>query len=422
MMHVKATLVIENIQNLITIQGENKPRAGNEQKEIGLIENGIVAINNDEIIYVGQGSLPKEIETDQETIFIDGSGKTVTPGLIESHTHLVHGGSREHELSMKLEGRDYLEILAAGGGIHSTARATEKASFDELYKKAEKSLNTMLSFGVTTVEAKSGYGIGSFDTELKQIEVANKLNENHPVDILSTFMGAHAVPDDYKDDSDAFVRKLTDEMIPYIAEKKLAKFCDVFCEEGVFSVEQSRVILNAAKENGLIPKVHADEIVSLGGAELAAEVGCISAEHLIGASEQGIKDMAEKGVIAVLLPGTSFNLQKGTKANARRMIEESVPVAISTDYNPGSCPSENMQLMMTLASLTLKMLPEEVIVAVTINAASALGIEDEVGSLEVGKKADIAIFDAPNLDYMIYHFGINHTDKVIKNGKVVYKK
>lgn len=419
---MKATLVIENIQNLITIQGENKPRAGNEQKEIGLIENGIVAINNDEIIYVGQGSLPKEIETDQETIFIDGSGKTVTPGLIESHTHLVHGGSREHELSMKLEGRDYLEILAAGGGIHSTARATEKASFDELYKKAEKSLNTMLSFGVTTVEAKSGYGIGSFDTELKQIEVANKLNENHPVDILSTFMGAHAVPDDYKDDSDAFVRKLTDEMIPYIAEKKLAKFCDVFCEEGVFSVEQSRVILNAAKENGLIPKVHADEIVSLGGAELAAEVGCISAEHLIGASEQGIKDMAEKGVIAVLLPGTSFNLQKGTKANARRMIEESVPVAISTDYNPGSCPSENMQLMMTLASLTLKMLPEEVIVAVTINAASALGIEDEVGSLEVGKKADIAIFDAPNLDYMIYHFGINHTDKVIKNGKVVYKK
>lgn len=419
---MKATLVIENIQNLITIQGENRPRAGNEQKEIGLIENGIVAINNDEIIYVGQGSLPKEIETDQETIFIDGSGKTVTPGLIESHTHLVHGGSREHELSMKLEGRDYLEILAAGGGIHSTARATEKASFDELYKKAEKSLNTMLSFGVTTVEAKSGYGIGSFDTELKQIEVANKLNENHPVDILSTFMGAHAVPDDYKDDSDAFVRKLTDEMIPYIAEKKLAKFCDVFCEEGVFSVEQSRVILNAAKENGLIPKVHADEIVSLGGAELAAEVGCISAEHLIGASEQGIKDMAEKGVIAVLLPGTSFNLQKGTKANARKMIEESVPVAISTDYNPGSCPSENMQLMMTLASLTLKMLPEEVIVAVTMNAASALGIEDEVGSLEVGKKADIAIFDAPNLDYMIYHFGINHTDKVIKNGKVVYKK
>lgn len=419
---MKATLVIEKIQNLITIQGENKPRAGKLQGQIGLIENGIIAIKDDEIIYVGQGSLPVGIETDYETIIIDGTGKTVTPGLIESHTHLVHGGSREHELTMKLEGRDYLEILAAGGGIHSTARATEKAAFDELYKKAEKSLNTMLGFGVTTVEAKSGYGIGSFDTELKQIEVANKLNNNHPVDILSTFMGAHAVPDEYKHNSNDFVKKLTDEMIPYIAEKKLAKFCDVFCEEGVFSVDQSRIILNAAKENGLIPKVHADEIVSLGGAELAAEVGCISAEHLIGASDQGIKDMAEKGVIAVLLPGTSFNLQKGTKARARRMIEENVPVAISTDYNPGSCPSENMQLMMTLASLTLKMVPEEVIVAVTMNAAAALGIENEVGSLQVGKKADVAIFDAPNLDYMIYHFGINHTDKVIKNGKIVYEK
>ena len=419
---MKATLVIENIQNLITIQGENKPRAGAAQKEIGLITNGVIAVKGDKIIYVGQGDLPKDIEIDENTVVINAEGKTVTPGLIEAHTHLVHGGSREHELSMKLEGKGYLEILAAGGGIHSTARATANATFDELYKKAEKSLNTMLSFGVTTVESKSGYGIGSFDTELKQIEVANKLNENHVVDIISTFMGAHAVPEEYKDNSDLFVDKLVNEMIPEIANKGLAKFCDVFCEEGVFSIDQSRRILNAAKANGLIPKIHADEIVSLGGAELAAEIGCISAEHLIGASEQGIKDMADKGVIAVLLPGTSFNLQKGTAAPARKMVEHNVPIAISTDYNPGSCPSENLQLMMTLASLTLKLKPEEVIVGVTINAAAALGIESEVGSLEVGKKADIAIFDAPNLDYIIYHFGINHTDKVIKNGKVVFEK
>jgi imidazolonepropionase len=419
---MKATLVIEKISNLITIKGENKARAGNQQKEIGLINNGIIAVADDRIIYVGEGSLPESIEVDENTIVINGEGKTVTPGLIDSHTHLVHGGSREHELSMKLEGKGYLEILAAGGGIHSTAKATAEATFEELYNKAEKSLNTMLSFGVTTVEAKSGYGIGSFETELKQIEVANKLNENHPVDLVSTFMGAHAVPDEYKDNPDLFVDKLINEMIPEIADKKLAKFCDVFCEEGVFSVEQSRRILNAAKKHGLIPKIHADEIVSLGGAELAAELGCISAEHLIGASDQGIKDMAKNGVVAVLLPGTSFNLQKGTAARARMMIEENVPVAISTDYNPGSCPSENIQLMMTLASLTLKMLPEEVIVGVTINAAAALGLEEEIGSLEVGKKADIAIFDAPNLDYMIYHFGINHTDSVIKNGKVVFKK
>ena len=419
---MKATLIIENITSLITIQGEDKPRRGELQKEIGLIENGVIAVKDDKIIYIGQGTLPKEIEIDGTTVVINGEGKTVTPGLIEAHTHLVHGGSREHELSMKLEGKGYLEILAAGGGIHSTARATANASFEELYKKAEKSLNTMLSFGVTTVEAKSGYGIGSFETELKQIEVANKLNENHPIDIVSTFMGAHAVPEEYKDNPDAFVYKLVNEMIPEIANKKLAKFCDVFCEEGVFSVEQSRIILDAAKKDGLIPKMHADEIVSLGGAELAAEVGCISAEHLIAASDQGIKDMADKGVIAVLLPGTSFNLQKGTAARARKMIDEGVPVAISTDYNPGSCPSENLQLMMTLSSLTLKMKPEEVIVGVTINAAAALGLEMERGSLQVGKKADITIFDAPNLDYIIYHFGINHTDKVIKNGKLVYKK
>ena len=419
---MKATLVIENIENLITIKGENKARAGSQQSEIGLIKNGIIAVNNDKIIYVGEGGLPNNIKTDNKTIILNGKGKTVTPGLIDPHTHLIHGGSRENELSMKLKGKDYLEILSAGGGIHSTAKATENATLDELYQKAEKSLNIMLSFGVTTVEAKSGYGIGSFNTELKQIEVANLLNRNHPVDLISTFMGAHAIPDEYKDNPDLFVDKLIDDMIPYIAENKLAKFCDVFCEEGVFTVDQSRRILNAAKTNGLIPKVHADEIVSLGGAELAAEVGCISAEHLIAASDQGIKDMAEKGVIAVLLPGTSFNLQKGTAARARKMIEENVPVAISTDYNPGSCPSENLQLMMTLASLTLRMMPEEVIVGVTINAAAALGLEKEVGSLEIGKKADIAIFDAPNLDYMIYHFGINHTEKVIKNGKVVYER
>ncbi len=419
---MKATLVIENIKNLLTISGENRPRKGTQQGEVGLIENGIVAVNDDKIIYLGRGTLPDGIEIDETTIVLNAEGKTVTPGLIDPHTHLVHGGSREHELPMKLAGKGYLEILAGGGGIHSTARDTEKASFEDLYKKAEKSLNTMMSYGVTTVEAKSGYGIGSFETELKQIEVANKLNRDHPLEIISTFMGAHAVPEQYKGNSDFFVDKLVNEYIPYIAEKNLAKFCDVFCEEGVFSVDQSRRILNAAKINGLIPKVHADEIVSLGGAELAAEIGCISAEHLIGASNQGIEDMAEKGTIAVLLPGTSFNLQKGTLARARKMIEKNVAVAISTDYNPGSCPSENLQLMMTLASLTLKMQPEEVIVGVTINAAAALGIEDKVGSLEVGKKADIAIFDAPNLDYMIYHFGINHTDTVIKNGKIVYTR
>lgn len=419
--YMKATLIIENIKTLVTVRGGEKARSGKAQGQAGIIENASLAVKDGKIIYVGEGKLPEGIEVDEKTILIDGSGKTVTPGLIDCHTHLVHGGSRENEFAMKIQGKGYLEILASGGGIHSTTKATQEASPKDLYDKAWKSLQTMLEFGVTTVEAKSGYGIGSFDTELKQIQVANKLNADHPVDILTTYMGAHAVPEEYKENPDAFVDKLVNEMIPYIGDNKLTKFCDVFCEEGVFSVDQSRRIILAAKANGLITKIHADEIVSLGGAELAAETGCISAEHLIGASDQGIEDMAKVGVIAVLLPGTSFNLQKNG-ARARDMINAGLAVAVSTDYNPGSCPSENLQLMMSLASLSLKMMPEEVITAVTINAAAALGISDVTGSLEIGKNADIAIFDAPNLDYMIYHFGINHTDKVIKGGKLVFEK
>lgn len=419
---MKATLVIKNIDNLITLKGDNKARSGKDQGKISLIENGVIAVEGEKIIYVGKGELPSTIESDEETEIIDARGKTVTPGLVDCHTHLVHGGSREHEFKLKLEGVDYLDILATGGGIHSTVKATIEADFDELYKKAQKSLNTMLSFGVTTVEAKSGYGIGDFDTEIRQLEVAKKLNEDNPVDIVSTFMGAHAVPKEYEGRSDEFVDILIEEMMPKVIEKGLAKFNDVFCEEGVFTIDQSRKILLAGKEKGLIPKMHADEIVSLGGAELAAEVGCISAEHLMAASDKGIEDMAKSGTIAVLLPGTSFNLQKGTIAPARKMIEKGVPVAISTDYNPGSCPSENLQFMMTLGSLTLKMTPAEVITSVTINAAAALGLEDEIGSIEEGKRADISIFDTPNLEYMLYHFGINHTDKVIKNGKVIWDK
>lgn len=390
--------------------------------DIGLINDGIVAIKGDKIIYVGKGELPSDIETHENTIFLDGKGKTVTPGLVDSHTHLVHGGSREHELSMKLKGAKYLDILEAGGGIHSTVKATKEASFGQLYDKAKKSLDIMLGFGVTTVEAKSGYGLEDFDTEIKQMEVANKLNEDHYVDIVSTFMGAHAIPPKYKDNPRAFIDIIIKEMIPQVADEKLAKFCDVFCEKGVFSVEESREILEAAIKHGLLPKVHADEIEPMGGAELAAEVGCVSADHLVAASEKGIRMMAEKGVIANLLPGTSFNLQSGKFAQARRMIEQGVPVALSTDYNPGSCPTENIQLVMSFASIIMKMTPEEVITAATINGAASVGLEEEIGSIEVGKKADIVIFDAPNLDYIIYHFGINHTDKVIKRGKLAFEK
>lgn len=419
---MKLDLVIKNIDNLVTLQGPNRPRVGKEMGEISLIKNGVVGISGNKIVYVGEGELPKDFTTDKNTRFIDGRGKTVTPGLIDPHTHLVHGGSRENELAMKLKGYEYLDILEAGGGIHSTVKSTKEASFEELYNKAKKSLDIMLELGVTTVEAKSGYGLDDFDTEIKQMEVANKLNKEHPVDVVSTFMGAHAIPPAYKDNPRKFIDRIIEEMIPYVKEKNLAKFIDVFCEEGVFTVEESREILEAGKKEGLIPKVHADEIKPLGGAELAADVGCISAEHLIAASDEGIKRLGKEGVVAVLLPATSFNLQMGKYARARRMIEEGVAVALSTDYNPGSSPTENMQLVMSFASLIYKMTPEEVITAATINAAAALKLEEQVGSIEVGKKADLVIFDAPNLEYLMYHFGINHTHKVIKNGRLVYEK
>lgn len=417
---MKATLVIKNIDNLITLKGENKPRVRESLKDIGIIKNGIIALNGDKIIYVGEGELPEDVYTDENTVVLNGEGKTVTPGLVDSHTHLVHGGSRENELAMKLKGVPYLDILAAGGGIHSTVKSTKEAGFEELYNKAKKSLDTMLEFGVTTIEAKSGYGIDDFDTELKQLEVAKKLNIDHPVDIVSTFMGAHAIPKDYKDNPEKFVEIIIKDMLPEVAKRKLAKFCDVFCEEGVFNIDQSRQILLAAREYGMEPKLHADEIEPLGGAELAAEIGCITADHLIAASDTGIEEMAKRGIIANLLPGTSFNLQTGKFARARKMVEEGVPISLSTDYNPGSCPTENLQLIMSFGSLIMKLTPEEVITAVTINGASALGLEEKIGSLESGKQGDIVIFDAPNLEYILYHFGINHVSTVIKKGKIVY--
>ncbi len=419
---MKADIIIKNIDNLYTLKGPNRPRVKDEMRQVGLIKDGVVAIKDDKIIFVGQGSLPDDIEADENTVIIDGRGKVVTPGLVDSHTHLVHGGSRENELAMKLKGAKYLDILEAGGGIHSTVNATKKATFDELYNQAKKSLDRMLSFGVTTVEAKSGYGLDDFDTELKQMEVAKNLNEDHPVDIVSTFMAAHAIPPSYKDNPEQFVDVIKNKMIPEVAERGLAKFCDVFCERGVFTVDQTRDILETGKRWGLLPKVHADEIESLGGAELAAEIGCISADHLVAASPKGIKMMAEKGVIGNLLPGTSFNLQSQKVANARYMIEEGVAVALSTDYNPGSCPTENMQLIMSFASIILKMTPEEVLTAATINGAASLKLEQKIGSIEIGKKADLVIFDAPNFEYIIYHFGVNHTDKVIKDGKVVFER
>lgn len=415
---MKMDLIIKNIGKLVTMEGSFLPKAGKEMNELTILEDAYIAVVEGKIFKVGTGEDYKAL-VGENTIIDDASGMLVTPGLVDSHTHLVHGGSRENEFSKKLNGVPYIQILQEGGGILSTVDSTKKATFDELYKKAKKSLDRMLEFGVTTVEEKSGYGL-ELETEVKQLQVAHKLDKDHPVDLVHTFLGAHAVPVEYKSNSEAYIKLLVEEIMPKVKELDLAEFCDVFCEEGVFSVQESDYILSKAKEMGYKLKIHADEIVPIGGAELAAKLGCISADHLMAASEQGLKDMAEKGVIANILPGTSFNLNKPS-ANGRKMIDLNVPISLSSDYNPGSCPSENLQLVMQLGCLNLKMTPNEVLTAVTINAAHCVDRATEIGSIEVGKKADIAVFDAPNVEYLMYHFGINHIDRVYKEGRLVVK-
>lgn len=350
---------------------------------------------------------------------IDATGKIVMPGLVDCHTHLVHGGTREHELNMRLAGKSYMEIMNAGGGIHYTTTKTREASFDELYDKTFNHLNDFLRYGITTVEAKSGYGL-DLETELKQLEVAKKLQQTHMVDVVSTFMGAHAVPKDYKGDEDAFVKILIEEMIPKVAELGLAEFNDVFCEKGVFTPAQSRLILEAGKAHGLTPKIHADEIEPYEGAELAAEVGAISAEHLLVASDEGIQAMAKAGTIAVLLPGTAFFL-RAPYARGRLMVDSGVPVAISTDFNPGSSPTISLPFVQNLACMNMGMTMEEVLCATTINAAYAINRGNEIGTLEKGKKADVLILNVPNYKQLQYFYGMNHTDTVIKAGQVVVK-
>lgn len=408
-------LILFNIGQLVTSKELDSSK---KMDNIEVLENAYVVIEKDKIVAVGTGEVPKEYFNPQVEM-VDLSGKLVTPGLIDSHTHLVHGGSRENEFAMKIEGVPYLEILAKGGGILSSLKATRNASHKELIDKTLRSLKYMLELGVTTVEAKSGYGL-DFENEIKQMEVVKILEHLQPVSLVSTFMGAHAVPIEYKENREAYIQLVID-MLPEVRKRNLAEFCDIFCEDKVFSVEESRRILTAAKENGFKLKIHADEIVSLGGVELAAELGAVSAEHLMKITDSGINALANSNVIADLLPATSFNLMEHY-APARKMIEAGIQIALSTDYNPGSCPSENLQFVMQIGAAHLKMTPKEVFKAVTINAAKAIDRHHEIGSIEVGKKADISVFDAPNMPYFLYHFGVNHTNRVYKNGKLVFKR
>jgi imidazolonepropionase len=343
------------------------------------------------------------------------------PGLIDSHTHLVFAGSRELEFEQRIQGLSYLEIAERGGGILSTVEATRKAPFEELLSLGKKRLDRMLSKGVTTIEAKSGYGL-SLQDEIKILKVTKALKESHPIDIVPTFLGAHTVPKEFRNDRKQYVDLIIQEMIPRVAQEGLAEFCDVFCEEKAFSLEESRKILETGKRYGLKPKIHADQLSSGGGAELAAEVGAFSADHLEYVSPIGIERMAERAVTAVLLPGASFFLSMKQFPPAREMIERGVAVALATDLNPGSSMTESLPLMITMGCTMFRMTPKEVIQATTIHAAKSMGRENKIGSLEVGKEADVLVLDIPNYKYLPYHFGVDHVETVIKKGKVVYQK
>ncbi|MFP3984777.1 MAG: imidazolonepropionase [Candidatus Bathyarchaeia archaeon] len=409
-------LLIKKANELVTVNKfSQKPAKKEQMNTLGLIRNGAIAVHEGKIAALDE---TRKIEQNfkSETV-INASGKTVMPGFVDSHTHLVFAGAREEEFESRLQGASYIEILAKGGGILKTVNETRKASKEQLIGIAKQTLDTMLAHGTTTVEAKSGYGLDS-KNEVKCLEAAKELNKTHQAEVVSTFLGAHAVPLEYEGRTEEYVNLLKEEMIPKIADRRLAEFCDVFCEKGVFNVEQTRKILNSGKKHGLKPKIHADELTSFGGAELAAEVNAVSAEHLLFASEKGLKKMAEKEVVAVLLPTASFSLMMDKYADARKMINLNVPIALGTDFNP-SCWTENMQIAIAFACRKMRLTPAEAITAATINAAHSVNRAEEIGSLERGKKADIIILNMPNHKFLGYRFGVNLVDKVVKAGTIV---
>ena len=351
---------------------------------------------------------------------LDLSGKCLLPGFIDPHTHPVFWKTREDEFIMRIQGKSYEEIAAAGGGIRNSVRKFRQASKEEIKSVTRERIKKFLEFGVTTIEAKSGYGLSTAD-EIKSLEIIRELDAEQPLDLIPTFLGAHEIPDEAQSDPQLYVDLVCEKMIPLVAERKLAKYCDVFCEKGVFTVEQSRKILLTALDYGLKARIHADELAAFGGAELAAEIGAVTADHLVMASDQGIEAMAKKGVIPVLLPGTTFFLGKEQYARARDMIAAGCLVAISTDFNPGSSTTQNLQLIWTIAALKLKMLPGELLWASTYVPALSLNLEKQLGTIEPGKQADLVALNIPNLNYLPYHYGINHTYLTIKKGNIVYQ-
>jgi len=409
----KIDLLIFNSSELLTISGKNEARTGKDLNKLSVIKNGAIAVNDGIILETGNSKdlLEKYSKVDR---LIDAENCVVMPGFVDCHTHLVYGGSRESEMAMRLNGVPYLEILKQGGGIHSTVKATREISKKDLKRISIKKLDKLLKNGTTTVEIKSGYGL-DYVTEKKMLEIINELNEEHVMDIIPTFLGAHIIPKGVN--REKYVNWIVEEAIPKF--RNLAKYCDVFCEDGAFSIDETKRIFSTAIQNGYKLKIHSGQFNDLGASGLAAQLRAVSADHLENISVEQIRKMKKNGTIAVLLPGVPFYLQSQKYANARLMIKEKLPIAIATDYNPGSCPSYSMQMMITLACLNMNLTIEEAIIASTINSAAAIEKEKVVGSLENGKQADIIILDLDNYKQIPYYFGTNLIKNVVKNGIII---
>ena len=406
--------LILNASQIVTPKGFSAVK-GESMDNLTIIEDGAISISNGKIEAIGTtNEVIKNLKSINDYKLINAKGKCILPGFVDSHTHFIFGGYRPVEFINRINGTPYLDILKAGGGIQNTVNATRNADFSLLYESAMERLDGMLKQGITTIESKSGYGL-DFDNEIKQLKVSTLCNANHAIDIVNTYLGAHAVPTEFTNRNDEYIDFIINNVLPKVKEENLADFCDVFCEDSVFSIDESRKLLTAAKNMGFKLKLHADEIVSLGGGELAGELKATSADHLLAVSDEGINKMIENNVIATLLPCTAFCLNK-PYAPARKFIDKGASVALATDFNPGSCFTNSIPLVLALATIHMNMTINEAITAITLNGAAAIGKADSIGSIEEGKNADLVILKYPDYRFLIYNTGINIVDTVVKNG------
>jgi imidazolonepropionase len=416
--------IIHNSGQLITCASSNKAKKGLEMRELGIVENGAVAIADGKIAGCGEtGEILKSFSADE---MINAGGKAVCPGFVECHTHIVYGGDRFNEFELRIAGKSYLEIMEAGGGIVSTMRHTRESGVAELIGQAQKRLDQMLALGVTTCEVKTGYGLDT-ETELKMLHVIEELDKIHPVDLVPTFLAAHAFPPEYKEKQDDYVTLVCEEMIPlaakwysssHFAEKGAPFFIDVFCEKNAFTLGQSKRVLETGLAHGMKLKAHVDEFTNLGGARFAIENLAVSVDHLDAISDEEIKLLAGSNTIGVITPTVNFNFGSAEFANARKMIDAGCAIALSTDFNPGSAPCPSLPNAMAIACRYQKLLPSEALNAAAVNAAFAVGLGDKIGSIEIGKQADLLILDISDYRQLAYEFGGNLIQKIIKNGEM----